>query len=71
MNLLLIYVYPVPSAPEVNQQVGIELLNGTTVEFHWSTPDNPNGVILDYQVIYFGYTPPETPVLQVCIYRIV
>ena len=75
MNLLLtklIHAYSVPSAPEVSQQVdeqsAIELLNSTTVGIHWSPPDEPNGVILGYQVIYFGYTPPETPASQVQMY---
>lgn len=33
----------------------------------WSSPDNPNGIILVYQVIYYGYKPlPETKEKRVC-----
>lgn len=44
----------VPAAPK---ELVSEILNETAVRLVWSPPDNPNGVILGYQVIYFGYTP--------------
>jgi hypothetical protein len=29
--------------------------NGKSVELTWQTPADANGIILEYQIIYFGY----------------
>ena len=49
---MLKLLHSVPSAP---QNVTDELLNAITVRLHWDPPENPNGVITGYQVIYYGY----------------
>ena len=33
------------------------MINETAVRLSWATPDSPNGIILEYQVIYYGYKP--------------
>ena len=49
----------VPGAPIfTEEEEGVKLLNGTTVELNWNPPESPNGIILDYQVIYVGYMLP-------------
>ena len=35
----------------------LTVLNETAVRLVWSPPDNPNGIIIEYQVIYYGYIP--------------
>ena len=48
-----------PGAPIFSEeQEGVILLNGTTVELNWNVPESPNGIIFDYQVIYVGYVVP-------------
>ena len=42
----------VPSEPK-NPEV--KVINETAVMMFWLTPDNPNGIIREYQVIYTGY----------------
>lgn len=41
----------VPGAPKDGT---IEILNITAVSLSWNRPDKPNGIVLDYQVIYYG-----------------
>ena len=48
---ILAIVPPTPKNPES------QVLNETAVSLVWYTPDSPNGIILEYQVIYYGYKP--------------
>ena len=32
----------------------LTVLNETAVRLVWSPPDNPNGIIIEYQAIYYG-----------------
>ena len=48
-----------PSAP--TNLNGITL-NETTIQLDWSRPVNPNGIILGYQVFYYGYMGDPTEV---------
>lgn len=50
------HMHTVPSVPK--EVVG-EVLNSTAVSLSWNPPDNPNGVILGYQLTYYGYRNPE------------
>jgi len=34
----------------------------TSVRLHWNKPNDPNGVILGYQVFYYGYKGNHTKV---------
>ena len=36
--------------------------NGNSVQLRWSKPNDPNGVILGYQVFYYGYKGNHTKV---------
>ena len=48
-----------PGAPIFSEEEeGVKLLSPTAVELNWKTPESPNGIILDYQVIYVGYVVP-------------
>ena len=38
----------------------------TSVWLHWNRPDDPNGIILGYQMFYYGYTGNHTEVSTVC-----
>jgi len=42
----------VPGAPS---DVTSRIVSETAIELQWNPPANPNGVILDYQVVYRGY----------------
>jgi len=53
-NLLLIFA--VPSAP-VN--LSAQVVNATAAVLKWSPPDSPNGIILFYQIRFYGYEPSE------------
>ena len=44
-------------APSVPRQPVIEVVNATAVNVSWLTPDHPNGIIREFQVIYTGYKP--------------
>ena len=37
----------------------------TTAVLTWQQPEEPNGVIIEYQVFYAGYGPDSGPGLQV------
>ena len=50
----LFYNYTAPSAPK---QPVTEVVNATAVNVSWLTPDHPNGIIREFQVIYTGYKP--------------
>ena len=42
--------------------------NTTTAVLTWQQPEEPNGVIIEYQVFYAGYEPSSGPGLQVYDY---
>ena len=46
----------VPGQPK---ELKLEVLNETAISLSWAPPDSPNGVILEYEVIYYGYKPVE------------
>jgi receptor-type tyrosine-protein phosphatase Q len=49
----------------------LTVLNETAVRLVWSPPDNPNGIIIEYQVIYYGLiTLTETQKKQVRVVNI-
>jgi len=39
----------------------------TTAVLTWQQPEEPNGVIIEYQIFYAGYDPYNGPGLQVCL----
>ena len=41
--------------PSVSRDAIAEPINETAVKLSWSTPETPNGIILEYQIIYYGY----------------
>ena len=47
-----IFPSTVPSAPV---DVTGEIFNGTMVLLQWSPPEEPNGILLEYQVTYYGH----------------
>lgn len=51
----------VPGAPE---GVTYRILTDTIVQLYWNPPDNPNGIIRSYQVIYHSYRLNQTVSLQ-------
>lgn len=46
------FTHLVPGAPE---DVTYQILTDTIVQLYWNPPDNPNGNIRSYQVIYRVY----------------
>ena len=64
---IFIFLFTFPIVPAAPKEPVSEILNETAVRLMWSSPDNPNGIILVYQVIYYGYKPlPETKEKRVC-----
>jgi len=53
---IMIQFGTVPGQPK---ELKLEVLNETAVSLSWAPPDSPNGVILEYEVIYYGYKPVE------------
>ena len=53
-RITLFFNYTAPSVPK---QPVIEVVNATAVNVSWLTPDHPNGIIREFQVIYTGYKP--------------
>ena len=51
---------PFCTVPGKPKELKLEVLNETAVSLSWAPPDSPNGVILDYEVIYYGYKPVES-----------
>ena len=52
IKFCLMYII-VPGAPT---DVTVSLLSGSTsVEVAWQRPTDANGILLEYQIIYFGY----------------
>lgn len=51
----------VPGAPE---GVTYRILTDTIVQLYWNPPDNPNGIIRSYQIIYHSYRLNQTVSLQ-------
>ena len=54
--------FPHCSVPGAPKDLVLEIVNITATKITWSAPDDPNGVILNYQVTYNGYQSAE-PVL--------
>ena len=52
-SLVCFAVPGAPSLPTGEGPVVFELLNSIAVQLYWDPPVNPNGVILDYQIIYY------------------
>ena len=50
--LAVIVSFAVPGAPA---NVIVKVENATAVSITWSEPNNPNGNILEYQIIFFGF----------------
>ena len=48
-----------PSQP---QQPDVESVNKTAVIFSWEIPQFPNGVILEYEITYYGFKNAEKTV---------
>ena len=46
---------PFCTVPGEPKELMLKVLNETAVRLSWAPPDSPNGVILDYEVIYYGY----------------
>ena len=42
-------------APGTPTGVSVEIINATSLQLSWQRPVDANGVILEYQVLYFGY----------------
>ena len=65
VNVFLVY-FAVPGVPSLQtgeDAMVFELLNATAVQLFWNPPINSNGVILDYQVLYYGYLQSEEVVV--------
>jgi len=41
----------------------------TTVELSWAPPDKPNGEIIEYKIIYYGYKQGESEKIGVSYLR--
>lgn len=55
------------TVPDEPKELKVVMLNETAVSLSWAPPDSPNGVIVEYEVIYYGYMPVESnKVLQLC-----
>ena len=55
LNCFNILLYALNSASTAPQNIRGEQLNATSVRLHWDSPENPNGVIIGFQVAYYGY----------------
>ena len=51
-----------PAAPGHPTNLTGNVQDETSVQLHWSKPNDPNGVILGYQVFYYGYKGNHTKV---------
>ena len=51
-----------PAAPGRPTNLTGNVQDETSVQLHWSEPNDPNGVILGYQVFYYGYKGNHTKV---------
>ncbi len=54
MIIIIIAFQLVPGAPS---SVEIKVENSTAVSITWMKPEKPNGYILEYQVVYYGFKP--------------
>ena len=41
-----------PAVPDAPGRLTSDFVTETTIALYWSPPENANGVLLDYQVIY-------------------
>ena len=57
------YILPLTAPGYPTDLVG-SAQNQTSVLLRWSKPNDPNGIILGYQVFYYGYTGNHTEVKQ-------
>ena len=51
---------PFCTVPGRPKELRLEILNETAVCLSWASPDSPNGVILEYEVTYYGHKPVES-----------
>ena len=51
-----------PAAPGRPTNLTGNVQDETSVQLHWSKPNDPNGIILGYQVFYYGYKRNHTKV---------
>ena len=58
---LFVYTLP-PAVPGRPTNLTGSVQDKTSVWLHWSKPNDPNGIILGYQVFYYGYTGNHTKV---------
>lgn len=59
-NFNFIQVTTFCTVPGQPKDLKVEILNETAVSLSWASPDSPNGVIVEYEVIYYGYKPVES-----------
>lgn len=53
----------VPGRPKDLRTIQVDK---NTVELSWSPPDEPNGELIEYRIVYFGYKQGENEALKVC-----
>ncbi len=51
-------MYPAVPGPPTSLKAAV--FDKTSVILSWSPPSNPNGVVLGFQVLYYGYKEQET-----------
>jgi len=55
------------TVPDRPQNIKLEMVSKTAVSLSWAPPDSPNGVILEYEVFYYGYKPEkDEKVMKYC-----
>ncbi len=60
-TMSFIYAFVIIRAvPGVPGSVKATSVGKTSIRLNWAPPDNPNGRILEFQVIYSGYKLQET-----------
>jgi len=62
----MVLIHAVPSAPV---ELSAHVVNETAVILNWSPPDSPNGIILFYEIKFYGYKTSEddSTVYFVCL----
>ncbi len=43
------------------------MIDKTSVMLAWSAPSSPNGIISEYQIIYYGYKEEDTSEVNTCM----
>lgn len=63
--VLMDFHFVVPGAPTALKATIVEKTN---VRLTWNPPTNTNGVLLDYQIVYYGFKEQQTVDVRCCTY---